>query len=144
MADEQTAWMPIRRDGAPRVKVPKAGYRQVTVHLDRAPPDGWQEGFLNPPSVSFTTQMGAHPKLFGATVTFDCVDAAFDAYMESIDQRIAGGNQRYEQQVVPALERAARESKIAEESRVAAQAKADEDAKKWDAGGGNPSGSRNW
>lgn len=33
---------------------------------------------------------------------------------------------------------------IAQEARVAAQAKANEDAQKWDAGGGNPSGSRNW
>jgi len=72
------------------------------------------------------------------------VDEAFDDYMTSIDQRIAGGNQRYEERIVPALERATQESKIAEDSRVAAQAKANEDAKKWDAGGGNPSGSRNW
>jgi hypothetical protein len=88
--------------------------------------------------------MGAEPRLIGATVTFDCVDEAFDDYMTSIDERIAGGNQRYEQQVVPALERAEQERKIAEDSRVAAQAKADEEAKKWDAGGRKPSGSRDW
>jgi hypothetical protein len=140
----ENAWKPIQREGPPVIKVPRAGFRQVSVPLDRTPPDGWQEGFLNPPTVSFSSRMGAEPRLVGATLTFDCVDEAFDDYMTSIDQRIAGGNQRYEERIVPALERAARESKIAEDSRVAAQAKANEDAKKWDAGGGNPSGSRNW
>lgn|GEM_PF-3472919 len=144
MADEQDAWKPIRRVGAPEIKVSRAGSRQVTVNLDRTPPDGWQEGFVHPSTVSFSSRMGAEPRLIGATVTFDCVDEAFDDYMTSIDERIAGGNQRYEQQVVPALERAEQERKIAEDSRVAAQAKADEEAKKWDAGGRKPSGSRDW
>lgn len=82
--------------------------------------------------------MGADPELFALTVTFNCVDEAFDDYMKSIDQRIAYGNQRYERQVLPALERAERERKVAEDSRVAAQAEANQDAKKWDAGGERP------
>jgi hypothetical protein len=86
--------------------------------------------------------MGADPELFALTVTFDCLDEAFDDYMENIDQRIAYGNKRYEQQFLPALERAERERTIAEDSRVVAQEEADEDAEKWDAGGGNPSISR--
>jgi hypothetical protein len=144
MADEQKAWKPIRREGLPRIKVAKAGYRQVTVQLDRTPPNAWQEGFRNPPSVSFTSRASAVPMISGVTMTFECMDEAFDDYMKTIDQRIAGGNQRYEQEVVPVLDRAEQKSEIAEAARVAAQAKADEDAKKWDAGGGNPSGSRNW
>lgn len=109
MADEQNAWKPIRREGAPRVTVPKAGYRQVTVQFDRTPPDGWQEGFQNLPTVSLTSRTSVVPRISGMTMTFECMDEAFDDYMKSIDQRIRGGNQRYEQQMVPALERAARE-----------------------------------
>jgi hypothetical protein len=144
MADEENSWTPIRRVKAPQIKVQRDGSRHVTVFLDRTPPNDWQEGFLNPPTVSTSSRMGADPRLSGDTVTFDCVEEAFDAYMANVEQRIAGGNQRYEQQVLPEGERAERERKIAEDSHVAAQVKADEDAKRWDAGGGNPSGSRNW
>jgi hypothetical protein len=138
MGEEQYAWKPIQRAGAPEITVPKAGQRHVIVRLDRTPPDRWAEGFVHPPTVSSPTGMGADPELFALTVSFDCVDEAFDDYMQNIDERIAYGNQLYEQQLLPALERAERERKIAEDSRVAAQREADEDAKKWDAGGETP------
>ena len=138
MANDQDAWKPIQRAGAPDITVEKAGHRHVLVRLDRTPPDGWPEGFAHPPTVSSSTQMSAVPELFALTVTFNCVDEAFDDYMKSIDQRIAYGNQRYERQVLPALQRAERERKVAEDSRVAAQAEANQDAKKWDAGGERP------
>ena len=144
MADEENGWTPIRRVKAPQVKVQRDGSRHVTVCLNRIPPIDWQEGFLNPPTVSTSSRMGADPTLSGDMVAFHCVEEAFDAYMANVEQRITGGNQRYEQRVLPEVERAERERKIAEDSRVVAQVKADEDAKRWDAGGGNPSGSRDW
>ena len=143
MADERKAWTPIQRVEAPEVKVPKAGYRQVTVYLDRTPPYAWLEEFLHPHTLSL--RMSTAPKIDGEIVTFDCVDADFDDCMKSINERIASSNQHYEQQVMPALEQGKQESQIAEDSRVAAQAMADADAKKWDAGGKRrPHGSRDW
>jgi len=134
MAATGETWEPIRRIDAPAVNVTKAGRRTVSVKLDRTPPNEWLQGFLHPSSVTTSTRMEADPRLFGDSVTFDCVDEAFDAYMKNVDERITGGNQRYEQQVLPQLERTAQERKSAEDARDAAQAKADEDAKKWDAG----------
>jgi hypothetical protein len=138
MGEEQYAWKPIQRAGAPEIMVSEAGQRHVLVRLDRTPPDGWPEGFVNPPTVSSPPGMDADPELFALTVTFDCVDEAFDNCMHSIDERIAYGNQLYEQQLLPALELAERERKIAEDSRVAAQQEANKDAKNWDAGGESP------
>jgi len=90
---------------------------------------------MHPYMVTATTRMDAQPTLTADVVTFEGVDEAFDAHMKNVEERIAGGNQHYEQQVLPQLERTARERKSAEDARDAAQAKADEDAKKWDAGG---------
>ncbi len=133
------SWKPIRRFGAPLVEVTVPGRRSVTVELSGVAPEGWAEGFNNPPSVTFSTLMDAAPRLtgMGDAVEFDCRDEAFDAYMKSIDERIAGGNLRYQQQVLPALARAGAEEEAAGDARAAAQAKADEDAKRWDAGEAN-------
>ncbi len=89
---------------------------------------------MNPSMVTATSRMDAQPRLTADVVTFEGVDEAFAAYMKNVEERIAGGNQHYEQQVLPRLQRAAQERKSAEDARDAAQAKADEDAKKWDAG----------
>jgi hypothetical protein len=143
MADEQNTWTLIHRVESPQIKVPRAGVQEVSVYLDRTPPDEWREEFLHPHTNA--TRTSAAPRLNGETVTFDCDDETFDDYMKSIDERIASGNQRYEEQVMPALKQAELERNTAEESRVAAQAMADNDAKKWDAGGKRRNhSSRDW
>jgi len=134
MGAKDETWEPIRRIGQPDVQVTSAGRRTVTVRLNRTPPEYWLEGFMNPSMVTATSRMDAQPRLTADVVTFEGVDEAFAAYMKNVEERIAGGNQHYEQQVLPRLQRAAQERKSAEDARDAAQAKADEDAKKWDAG----------
>jgi hypothetical protein len=109
-------WTPMKR-GKPRAMGPDTRYRKlqnIEVDLDREPPAGWEAEFQHPEGVSIS--LSQHPpQLRGRTIYLSAPDDEVEAYIRSLDQRIAAANSNYETRVLPKVEAAERQRQQAEE-----------------------------
>jgi hypothetical protein len=98
------AWEPIHR-GKPEVlgvNVADTARLDVRISLDAAPPAEWSALFLSPTRLRVDPAMKA-PEIDGQVIWIRPPDAELAAYVGHVDERIAGANQRYEQDVLPRL-----------------------------------------
>ncbi len=100
-------WTPIIRSKPdPKgVNARYPGLLNVEVNLSRTPPWEWAEFFSRPFAVPMKLSMHP-PALSGSIVELMLPDDEFDAYIESLDARIAAANEYFERQVLPQLEAA--------------------------------------
>ena len=100
-------WTPITRSKPdPKgVNSRYPGLLNVEVNLSRTPPSEWAEFFSQPFAVPMKLSMHP-PTLSGSIVELMLPDDEFDAYIESLDARIAAANESFERHVLPEVEAA--------------------------------------
>jgi hypothetical protein len=96
------AWEPIHR-GKPEVlgvNSADTARLDVRIALDVTPPAEWSAYFLSPMRLRVDPAMKA-PEIDGQVIWIRPPDAELAAYVGHVDERIAGANQRYEEEVLP-------------------------------------------
>jgi hypothetical protein len=97
------AWEPISRVDVQvkGVDPHDPGLLMVEVTLSAVPPGAWPHRFENPSRAQVSATMGP-PKLERAVVRYRVADDDLEASIRSIDDRIAGANEYYGGDVLPA------------------------------------------
>ena len=112
-------WEPIER-GRPEVDGVDPDYEgllRVRIDLSRRPSREWAEFFLNPVGVGISLSMHP-PELSGSSISIRPPDTELETYVAHVDERIEAANERYEQEVLPTLRRAAETRAGEEEERT--------------------------
>ncbi len=120
------SWTPIKRGKVEVVgRHPQfSGLLQVRVPLTSTPPAEWQHAFNT--GIDVIVSLSMHkPELRGREVWLRPPDAQLEAYVRSLDERIAAANTWFENNVLPQVQaRTAREQTEAdEEARRLAEAR---------------------
>ena len=128
-------WQPIRRIGRPRIDAAASELFNVRVTLAATPPSDWQEAFIQfENGVERSTVMFENPSLVGNAISLRGVrEKDVEFWFDLIDTKIAGANVQYTVRT-PSTPAAIGERETAAALRqVAAQVRADEIARRWEA-----------
>lgn len=126
---------PIRRIGRPRIDAAAPELFNVRVTLAATPPSDWHEAFNQfENGVERSTVMFDNPSLVGNAISLRGVrEKDVEFWFRLIDTKIAGANVQYTERT-PSTPAAVGEREVAAAHRqCAAQVRADEIAKRWQA-----------
>lgn len=111
-------WEPIQRVSVEVTGIDPAatGLLNVIVTLNATPPQEWPHRFENPTAVSSPESMQP-PRVNGTRVTLKVEDARLRKSIEDVDARIAGANEYFVSEILPArAAKAKTESDIRDEA----------------------------
>lgn len=128
-------WQPIRRIGRPRIDAAASELFNVRVTLAAMPPSDWNAAFIHYENgVERSSVMFENPSLVGNEISLCGVrEKDVEFWFRMIDAKIAGANDQYTERT-PSTPTALGEREAAAAQRLgAAQVRADEIAKRWEA-----------
>jgi hypothetical protein len=128
-------WQPMRRIGRPRIDAAASELFNVRVTLAATPPSDWHEAFIQfEYGVERSTVMFENPSLVDNAISLRGVrEKDVEFWFNLIDTKIAGANVQYTERTPSTPAAVGEREAAAAHRRDAAQVRADEIARRWEA-----------